>query len=91
MPDKSSLISAVIHDKIFLAVLRGYIITTPRQWISPGTSQLCVFVIDAAAPAGSLNVSLTVWDSRKLPDERNQTIYKEILNIPAGEVFVFSN
>lgn len=63
----------------------SYIITTPRQAINEHEQQLCVLVIDPAAPAGVLNVSLSVWDSDKLPENRNQTIFQEIINIPAGK------
>ena len=68
----------------FLPVCRNYILTTPRQFISEHDHQLCVFVTDPAAPAGSLNVSLSIWDSSKLPENRNQTIFQQILDIPSG-------
>nr|AYV97196.1 alpha-2 macroglobulin [Portunus trituberculatus] len=63
----------------------NYILTTPRQTISEHEQQLCVFVTDPAAPVGVLNVSLSIWDSSKLPENRNQTIFQEIIDIPSGK------
>ncbi|XP_063849335.1 alpha-2-macroglobulin-like [Scylla paramamosain] len=63
----------------------AYILTTPRQAISDHEQQLCVFVTDPAAPPGVLNVSLSIWDSSKLIEDRNQTIFQEIINIPSGK------
>lgn len=62
----------------------GYIITTPRQWVSGGASQLCVDVDDPAAPEGLLTLSAnqTYYYG---DDPEEQIIIRDVtVPIPAG-------
>ncbi|XP_050717837.1 pregnancy zone protein-like isoform X3 [Eriocheir sinensis] len=84
---KVSPAPAALLFTLFLAApvfIRGdYLVTTPRQWISPGTSQVCVFVQDPAAPAGSLN--LTLVDGYSSTPDPNSKLGEKVFDIPAGK------
>ncbi|XP_050717838.1 alpha-2-macroglobulin-like isoform X1 [Eriocheir sinensis] len=81
----SPKVSPALLFTLFLAApvfIRGdYLITTPRNWISPGTSQVCVFVQDPSAPAGSLNVTAVRYDGY----DPNKKLAEEVFDIPAGK------
>ncbi|XP_069170765.1 alpha-2-macroglobulin-like [Procambarus clarkii] len=64
---------------------RGYVVTTPKQWVAGTTAQLCVVVDDPSAPAGKLTVAVTAYDYQQLPEKRNINIIPQTtLDIPAG-------
>ncbi|XP_069167079.1 alpha-1-macroglobulin-like [Procambarus clarkii] len=64
----------------------GYMITTPRQWVSGTPAKLCVVVVDPAAPAGELMFAVTNYDWTQPDGDRNVTIIPNTtIDIPAGK------
>nr|XP_045625235.1 murinoglobulin-2-like isoform X1 [Procambarus clarkii] len=73
-----TLLTALTHG--------GYMITTPRQWVSGTPAKLCVVVVDPAAPAGELMFAVTNYDWTQPDGDRNVTIIPNTtIDIPAGK------
>ncbi|XP_042229017.1 alpha-2-macroglobulin-P-like isoform X2 [Homarus americanus] len=59
----------------------GYIITTPRQWITGDKSKVCIFLTDNT-PASPITVHLT---NAKFLEEEEAILPYILLNVPVGQ------
>nr|XP_053627752.1 uncharacterized protein LOC128685279 [Cherax quadricarinatus] len=66
--------------------MRSYIITTPRQWVSGATAQVCVYVDNPSAPDGKLTFAVKTYDWQPVDEDRNFTVVPNtVVHIPGGK------
>ncbi|XP_069941920.1 uncharacterized protein [Cherax quadricarinatus] len=64
----------------------SYIITTPRQWVSGATAQVCVYVDNPSAPDGKLTFAVKTYDWQPVDEDRNFTVVPNtVVHIPGGK------
>ncbi|XP_042222119.1 alpha-1-inhibitor 3-like [Homarus americanus] len=81
------LTAAVFTLAVTITFCSGnYIITTPREWVTEQLTQVCVWVTDPSAPAGSLqlNVKYTRTHTKK-EDEVIVVVPSVTIPVPAGK------
>ncbi|KAK4316138.1 hypothetical protein Pmani_012647 [Petrolisthes manimaculis] len=83
------------------SALGGYLITTPRRWISEWPTQVCVTVDKLNAPAGFLNVTIdnvhrihsffssSTTPSSVIQEPKHMAFIFTTISIPAGTNYVY--
>nr|XP_053627786.1 murinoglobulin-2-like [Cherax quadricarinatus] len=94
-PGRTTLpVAMLASNSLFVCVLTltaavshgGYIITTPRQWVSGAPAQVCVYVDNPSAPEGKLTFAVTAYDWQQVDADRNVTVVPNTsILIPGGK------